>query len=191
MDKFLKNRCLSMFCVAVVVMEESKWYVIQTYSGHEDKIASSIMTVVKNHNLEALITEIKVPKEEVEEIKNGKKRRVLKKIFLGYVFVKMVLNDDTWRAVIGIKGCVGFAGSRRPLPLTKQEAEQFGVEEPVRIEVPYKLGDTVQIIEGPLGGISGIVKEIDIQKQFVNVEISMFGRDTTVELQLEDIMPIA
>ncbi|MDR1240793.1 MAG: transcription termination/antitermination protein NusG [Oscillospiraceae bacterium] len=170
------------------MLEEKKWYVIQTYSGYENKVASGIETVVKNRSLGDFFGEIKIPSERVVEIRNEKKREVLRKIFPGYLFVKMILNDDTWHAVRSIKGCVGFVGSSaRPLPLTQEETEKFGVETPERIEVLYKIGDSVQIVEGPLDGFFGVVKSIDTEKEIVNVLVSMFGRETPVELSLDDV----
>jgi transcriptional antiterminator NusG len=172
--------------------EEKKWYVLQTYSGYENKVASGIKTIVENHNLSDLIGEVKIPNEHVVEIKIGQKKENTRKIFPGYVFVKMHLNDDSWHAVRNIRGCVGFAGSTaKPLPLTRDETERFGVEEPVRMEVPYKIGDSVQVVEGPLGGFFGVVKEIDCEKETVSVVVSMFGRETPVELRIDDIEPVS
>ncbi len=172
-------------------LEEAKWYVVQTYSGYEDKVASSILTVAKNYGLEDDILEIKVPKKEIEEIKDGKKRLVSKKVYPSYVFAKVVLSDDLHQVVSrrNIKGCLGFVGNP-PSPLKKQEIEKFGIEKPKEVVVPYKIGDTVQITEENLGGVSGVVKNIDLKKQIVEVLVSMFGRETLIELQLEDVVPI-
>ena len=172
-------------------LEEAKWYVVQTYSGYEDKVASSMLTVAKNYGLEDDILEIKVPKKEIEEIKDGKKRLVSKKVYPSYVFVKVVLSDDLYQVVSRrrIRGCLGFVGNP-PVPLTKPEIERFGIEKPKEVVVPYKVGDTVQVVEENLEGVSGVVKNIDLKKQIVEILVSMFGRETLIELQLEDVVPI-
>jgi transcriptional antiterminator NusG len=121
-------------------------------------------------------------------IKNGKKHETVRKTLPGYIFAKMNLNGKSWQAIRNVKGCVGFAGNNaKPVPLTKEETERFGIEEPARIEVPYKIGDSVQIIEGPLNGFFGKVKEIELEKEVISVMVSMFGRETPVELRIDDV----
>jgi len=171
------------------VSDEAKWYVLQTYSGYEDKVASNIMIVAKTHNLDSLIFEIKVPREEVKEIKDGKEEVKMRKIYPGYVFIKVVLTNEIISRIIKIRGCSGFVGSP-PVPLSREETEKFGLKRPVKLELPYSVGDTVQIIEETLSGASGVVKSIDTKKQLVNVVVSMFGRETDVELRLEDVIPV-
>jgi transcriptional antiterminator NusG len=166
--------------------EEAKWYVIHTYSGYENKVATNLETIVENRNLQDWIHEIRVPTETVVEIKDNKKREVERKIYPGYVLVKMVMTDESWYVVRNIRGCTGFVGpDGRPVPLTEKEvADHFGVEKR-QIEVDYSVGDTVNIVDGPLEGFTGIVDEIDLDKNKVRVTISMFGRETPVELELD------
>ena len=167
--------------------EEAKWYVVHTYSGYENKVASNLEKTVENRQLQDLIQEIRVPTEKVIEIKDNKKREVERKIFPGYVIVKMVLNDDSWYVVRNIRGCTGFVGpSSKPIPLTDEEVARLGVETKT-IEVSYEVGDSVKIIDGPLEGFIGVVEEIETDKNCVRVTVSMFGRETPVELELDQV----
>lgn len=164
--------------------EEAKWYVVHTYSGYENKVASNLEKTVENRQLHELIQQILVPTETVTEIKDNKKREVERKIFPGYVLVKMVLTDESWYVVRNIRGCTGFVGpSSKPIPLTDDEIARLGVEKR-EIEVNYNVGDSVHIIDGPLEGFVGTVEEIDKDKNRVRVTVSMFGRETPVELEL-------
>lgn len=169
-------------------MEEAKWYVAHTFSGYENKVASNIQTVVENRNLHDLIQEVSVPTETVVEIKeDGTKKEVERKIFPGYVLVKMVMNDDTWYVVRNIRGCTGFVGPEsKPVPLTEEEVKKLGVEK-ISVEVAYSQGDLVNVIDGPLEGFSGTVDSVDINKNSVQVTISMFGRETSVEFELDQL----
>lgn len=172
------------------MQEEARWYVIHTYSGYEKKVASNIEKTVINRQLEDFIQEIKVPTETVVEIKDNKKREVERKIFPGYVLVKMIMNDDSWYAVRNVRGCTGFVGeSTKPVPLTDDEVKKLGVENK-KIEVSYSVGDTVKILDGPLGEYVGVVDSIDMEKNCVTVIVSMFGRETPVELELIQVQPI-
>ncbi|MGN1051274.1 MAG: transcription termination/antitermination protein NusG [Acutalibacteraceae bacterium] len=163
---------------------EAKWYVVHTYSGYENKVASNLKTTVENRNLQDMILDVKVPTEIVEEEKDGKKREVEHKIFPGYVFVKMVYTDETWYVVRNIRGCTGFVGpSSKPVPLTDAEVMKMGVEKRT-VEASYEVGDQVRIIDGPLEDFVGIVDEIDVPNNYVKVTVSMFGRETPVELEL-------
>ncbi|MDO4749149.1 MAG: transcription termination/antitermination protein NusG [Eubacteriales bacterium] len=166
-------------------MSEARWYVVHTYSGYENKVASTLMTTVENRGLQEMIQEVKVPTEIVSEIKDdGSTKEVERKLFPGYVFVKMVYTDETWYVVRNIRGCTGFVGpSSKPVPLTEAEVYRMGVEQRV-VEVSYKVGDQVRIIDGPLEDFVGIVDELDTEKNYVRVTISMFGRETPVELEL-------
>ena len=168
-------------------MDGSNWYVIHTYSGYENKVATNIEKMVENRGFQDLILEIKVPTEMVTEIKDNKTREVERKIFPGYVLVKMVMTDDSWYVVRNIRGVTGFVGpASKPVPLTEAEVEALGVEKRV-VEVGYAAGDSVKIIEGPLEGFSGIVDTVDLAKNVVHVTISMFGRETPVELELTQV----
>ena len=165
--------------------EEGKWYVVHTYSGYENKVASNLEKTDENRQLQDLIQEIRVPTETVTEIKDNKKRAVERKIFPGYVLVKMVLTDESWYVVRNIRGCTGFVGpSSKPIPLTNEEVAKLGVEKR-EVEVNYGVGDSVQIVDGPLEGFVGTVEEVDLEKNRVRVTVSMFGRETPVELELD------
>ena len=164
--------------------EEAKWYVVHTYSGYENKVASNLEKTVENRQLHDLIQQILVPTETVTEIKDEKKREVERKLFPGYVLVKMILTDESWYVVRNIRGCTGFVGpSSKPIPLTEEEVARLGVEKR-EVEVSYDVGDSVRIIDGPLEGFVGIVEEVDKEKDRVRVTVSMFGRETPVELEL-------
>lgn len=166
-------------------MSEARWYVVHTYSGYENKVASTLMTTVENRGLSDMIQDVKVPTEIVTEIKDdGSSKEVERKLFPGYVFVKMIYTDETWYVVRNIRGCTGFVGpSSKPVPLSENEVYRMGVETRV-VEVSYKVGDQVRIIDGPLEDFVGIVDELDTDKNYVRVTISMFGRETPVELEL-------
>jgi len=165
--------------------EEAKWYVVHTYSGYENKVASTLMSTVENRGLSDQILDAKVPTEIVSEVKDdGSTKEVERKLFPGYVFVKMVYTDETWYVVRNIRGCTGFVGpSSKPVPLSESEVYKMGVEKRVT-EVKYAVGDQVHIIDGPLEDFVGIVDELDVDKNYVKVTISMFGRETPVEIEL-------
>lgn len=170
--------------------DEAKWYVVHTYSGYENKVASNLEKTVENHSLQNLIFEIRVPTEKVTEVAaNGKTKEVERKIFPGYVIVKMILTDESWYAVRNIRGCTGFVGpSSKPIPLTDEEVERLGVETR-NVEVSYNVGDSVQITDGPLEGFIGTVEEIDDGKNHIRVMVSMFGRETPLILELDHAGP--
>ena len=165
--------------------DEAKWYVVHTYSGYENKVMSTLQTTVENRGLSDMIQDVKVPTEKVTEVRDdGTSKEVERKLFPGYVFVKMVYTDETWYVVRNIRGCTGFVGpSSKPVPLTESEVYKMGVETRV-VEVSYDVGDQVRIIDGPLEDFVGIVDELDTDKNYVKVTISMFGRETPVELEL-------
>ena len=166
--------------------EEAKWYVVHTYSGYENKVASNLITTVENRQLQELIQEVRVPTEKVTEItESGQRKEVERKVFPGYVIVKMVMSDETWYVVRNIRGCTGFVGpSSKPVPLTDEEVTKLGIEQR-SIEVSFQVGDSVTIVDGPLEGFIGTVEELDVEKNRVRVMVSMFGRDTPVELELD------
>ena len=169
---------------------EARWYVVHTYSGYENKVASNLETTVENRNLGHLIQEVRVPTEKVTEIKDNKSREVERKVFPGYVIVKMIMNDDSWYIVRNIRGCTGFVGpSSKPVPLTDEEVERLGVEIK-NVEVDYNVGDSVRIIDGPFDDSVGIVDELNKEKNSVRVIIHMFGRETPVELELHQVEPV-
>ena len=164
--------------------EQARWYVVHTFSGYENKVATNLETMVENRKLQDWIHEIRVPTELVSETKDGKTREVERKIFPGYVLVKMVMTDDSWYVVRNTRGCTGFVGPNgKPVPLTDEEVAALGVERH-EVEIDYQVGDTVRIVDGPLENFSGVVDAIDVEKNKVHVTISMFGRETPVELEL-------
>ena len=169
---------------------EARWYVVQTMSGYENKVATNLATIVENRRLQDWIHEVRVPTEIVVEIKDNQRKEVERKLFPGYVLVKMVMNDDSWFVVRNVRGCTGFVGPNgadgKPIPLTEKEVANLGVEKK-EIIVDYAVGDTVTITDGPLENFSGTVDEIDQEKNMVRVTISMFGRETSVELELDQV----
>ena len=169
-------------------MSEPKWYVIHTYSGYENKVADSIEKIVENRGLQEYIYEVKIPTETVTEVKDGKERQYERKVFPGYVLVKMIVTDESWFIVRNIRGVTGFVGasSTAPVPLSDKEVEALGVENN-EVIVNFKVGDNVNIIDGPLEGFVGVVDEIEPDKNYVKVILSMFGRETPVELELTQI----
>ena len=170
--------------------ENAKWYVVHTFSGYENKVATDLATIVENRHLQDQICEISIPTETVVEIKDNQRKEVERKIFPGYVLVKMIMNDENWFTVRNIRGCTGFVGPNgKPVPLTEKEIAALGVEKK-EIVVNYAVGDTVSITDGPLENFSGTVDEIDQEKNMVRVTISMFGRETSVELELDQVEPM-
>ena len=170
--------------------EQAKWYVVHTFSGYENKVATNLEKIVENRHLQDWIREVRVPTETVVEVKGTQSREVERKIFPGYVIVKMVMTDESWYAVRNIRGCTGFVGpSSKPIPLTEDEVARLGIENK-EVEVSYKVGDSVNIVDGPLEGFIGTVEEMDVEKNRVRVTVSMFGRETPVELELDQAEPV-
>ena len=170
--------------------ENARWYVVHTYSGYENKVKANLEKIVENRGLKDYIFEIVVPQEEQIEIKDGKKKSVLRKVFPGYAIIKMIMTDDSWYVVRNTRGVTGFVGpGSKPVPLTEDEVRVMGVEEFAPV-VDYEVGDSVRIVNGPLENFIGIVEEINMEKKKVRVEVSMFGRETPVELELVQIQKI-
>ena len=168
-------------------MSEAKWYVVHTYSGYENKVASSLEAVIENRNLRDMIQDVRIPVETVVEIKDGKRKETENKLYPSYVFVKMILTDETWYIVRNTRGVTGFVGpGSKPVPLSDEEVINLGIEKRT-VEVNYKEGDFVNILSGPFDGYSGVVDSIDLVKEVVVVMISMLGRETPVELGLNQI----
>ena len=165
---------------------EPRWYVVHTYSGYENKVKTDLEKTVKNRELEDYFFDIVVPMEEQIEIKDGKRKANLKKVFPGYVLIKMIVTEETWYIVRNTRGVTGFVGSGTdPIPLTDEEIRAMGFEE-ASINVDYDINDTVQILNGPFKDSIGTVQEINKEKHKVKVLISMFGRETPVELEFSD-----
>ena len=166
---------------------EPRWYVVHTYSGYENKVKTDLEKTVKNRELEEYFFEIVVPMEEQIEIKDGKKKTNLKKVFPGYVLVKMIVTEETWYIVRNTRGVTGFVGSGTdPIPLTDEEIRNMGFEV-AEVTVDYEVNDTVKIINGPLENCVGAVQEINKEKGKVKVLVSMFGRETPVELEFSQV----
>ncbi len=172
-------------------MSEAKWYVVHTYSGYENKVASSLEAVIENRNLRDMIQDVKIPVETVVEIKDGKRKETENKLYPSYVFVKMVLTDETWYIVRNTRGVTGFVGasSQKPSPLSQKEVDAMGVETKKQT-IDFAVGDNVEIADGPLAGFIGEVVEIDADAMKVKVKVSMFGRETLSELDLLQVKPI-
>ena len=168
-------------------MDDAKWYVVHTYSGYENKVKANIEKTVENRNLHDQILEVIVPLETVVEIKDGSKKAAQKKMFPGYVLVKMVMNDDSWHIVRNTRGVTGFVGpGSKPVALSDKEVEALGVESRT-VEVDYSVGDNVVVTTGSFEGFTGTVSSIDLDAQTVEVIVSMFGRETPVSLPISQI----
>jgi transcriptional antiterminator NusG len=170
--------------------EGAKWYVVHTYSGYENKVKANLEKIVENRSMQDYILDIVVPMEEQIEIKDGKKKATLKKVFPGYVLVKMIMTDESWYVVRNTRGVTGFVGpGSKPVPLSDEEVRVMGVEEFMPV-LDYEVGDNVRVATGPLENFIGIVEEINFEKKKVRVSVSMFGRETPVELELFQIQKI-
>ena len=170
--------------------EEAKWYVVHTYSGYENAVAAAVMKAAENRRMTDLIREVNIPMETVTEITDNGEKTVERKVFPGYVLVKMVLTDDSWHLVHNVRGATGFVGSDgKAIPLTEQEILDLGVEHR-EVVVGYAVGDSVKVVDGPLTGFIGTVEALDLDKNSVSVVVSMFGRETPVDLELDQVEPI-
>ena len=170
--------------------DELKWYVAHTYSGYENTVAVSIQQAVENRNMHDLIAEVSIPLETVTEITDNGPKTVERKVFPGYVLVKMIMTDETWHLVRNIRGVTGFVGSaNKAIPLTEEEIAALGVEKR-EVVVGYAVGDSVKITDGALASFIGTVEELDTDRGKVRVVVSMFGRETPVELELDQVETI-
>lgn len=170
--------------------KQANWYVIHTYSGYENKVKTDLEKTIKNRELEDFFFNIVVPMEEQVEIKEGKRKTNLKKVFPGYVLIKMIVTEESWYIVRNTRGVTGFVGSGTdPIPLTEAEIRNMGFDD-VPVNVDYDINDTVQVINGPLESFVGTVQEINKEKQKVKVLVSMFGRETPVELEFSQVQKI-
>lgn len=173
-----------------VEKETAKWYVVHTYSGYENKVKANLEKAVENRGLEDYILDIIVPMEEQIEIKDGKRKSSLKKVFPGYVLIKMIVTEESWYTVRNVRGVTGFVGSGgEPTPLTAEEIRAMGFEQ-ANISVDYEVGESVRVMAGPLENFIGTVEEINREKNKVKVIVSMFGRETPVELDFIQIQKI-
>nr|WP_325305552.1 transcription termination/antitermination protein NusG [uncultured Dysosmobacter sp.] len=168
--------------------DDAKWYVIHTYSGYENAVKTSIEKFVTGRNMEDMILRMEIPMETVTEVTDsGATKEVERKVFPGYVLIKMVMTDETWHLVRNVRGVTGFVGSaNKAIPLTEEEVLAMGMEKH-EIVVQYNVGDHVRIMDGPLASFTGIVEEIEPDKNRVSVMVSMFGRETPVDLELDQV----
>ncbi len=169
--------------------ETAKWYVIHTYSGYENAVAAAILKAAENRKMQDLIQDVNIPIEKVTERTDDGEKTVERKVFPGYVLVKMILTDESWHLIHNVRGATGFVGSEgKAIPLTEQEIYALGVEHR-EIVVGYSVGDTVKVTDGPLDGFLGTVEELDAEKNLVRVCVSMFDREMPVELELDQVEP--
>ena len=167
--------------------EAAKWYVVHTYSGYENTVKATIEKTIETRHLEDLIHIVSIPMETVTEITDNGPKTYDRKVFPGYVLIKMIMSDEAWYIIKNVRGVTGFVGSgTKPTPLTEEEVRQLGVEKH-EIVVLYNVGDTVKISDGPLASFTGTVEEIDPEKNKVRVVVSMFGRETPIELELDQV----
>ena len=169
--------------------EAAKWYVVHTYSGYENTVKATIEKTVQSLQLQDQILVVSIPLETVTEITDsGASKTYDRKLYPGYVFVKMVYSDDTWHVIKGVRGVAGFVGAsgNDPIPLSEDEVYAMGVEKR-EIVVSYNVGDTVRILDGPLSSFTGTVETIEVEKNSVSVIVSMFGRETPVEFELDQV----
>ena len=167
--------------------DKAIWYVVHTYSGYENKVKANLEKAIENRNLEEFVHDIQVPMEEQVEIKDGKKKVTYKKVFPGYVMVKMVMTDDSWYIVRNTRGVTGFVGpGSKPVPLTEDEVHNMGiVERTVTIDV--EIGEQVKIVSGPFENFTVLIQEINLEKHKIKGLVDMFGRETPVELDFNQI----
>ena len=167
--------------------QEAKWYVAHTYSGYENKVKADIEKTIENRNMQDVIQEISVPMEEVVEVKDDKKKTVMRKIFPGYDIIKMIMTDESWYVVRNCRGVTGFVGpGSKPVPLTEEEIASIGLEKKI-VNVGFEVGDNIRVKYGPLEGFVGVIDAIVMDKQKIKARISMFGRDTDVELEFNQV----
>ena len=168
-------------------MAEANWYVVHTYSGYENKVKANIEKTIENRGLHEEILEVRVPMEEVVEVKNGVKKTSLKKMFPGYVMINMVMNDDTWYVVRNTRGVTGFVGpGSKPVPLTEAEMKPLGIQKDV-VSADFKEGDMIMIIKGAWKDTVGAVQKMDYTKGTATINVELFGRETPVEISFEEV----
>ena len=168
-------------------MSEANWYVVHTYSGYENKVKANIEKTIENRHLEDQILEVRVPMQEVIEVKNGAKKQVQKKMFPGYVLLNMIMNDDTWYVVRNTRGATGFVGpGSKPVPLTEEEMKPLGIQD-AELHVDFAEGDTVMITGGVWKDTVGVICAMNDSKQIVTINVELFGRETPVEIGFTEV----
>ena len=174
----------------MLMASNAKWYVVHTYSGYENKVKANIEKTIENRGMHDLFFDISVPMEDVVEKKGDEQKVVSRKVYPGYVFIKMIMTDESWYVARNTRGVTGFVGpGSKPVPLSEAEVDAMGVEKRV-IKIDFGVGDNVRITDGPLESFVGIVEEINEEKQKLRVTVSMFGRETPVELEFHQVEPL-
>ena len=169
-------------------MAEAHWYVVHTYSGYENKVKANIDKTIENRHLEDQILEVRVPMQDVVELKNGANKTVSKKMFPGYVLINMVMNDDTWYVVRNTRGVTGFVGpGSKPVPLTEMEMKPLGINTTADVEVDFEEGDMVTVTGGVWKDTVGVITSMNLGKQVVTINVELFGRETPVEISFADV----
>ena len=168
-------------------MAEANWYVVHTYSGYENKVKANIEKTIENRHLEEEILEVRVPMQDVMELKNGDRKTVQKKMFPGYVLINMVMNDDTWYVVRNTRGVTGFVGpGSKPVPLSEAEMKPLGIKTE-NISVDFAEGDTIAVVAGVWKDTVGVVQKLDYSKQTATINVELFGRETPVEIGFAEV----
>ncbi len=168
-------------------MAEANWYVVHTYSGYENKVKANIEKTIENRHLEEEILEVRVPLQDVVEMKNGARKTVQKKMFPGYVLINMVMNDDTWYVVRNTRGVTGFVGpGSKPVPLTEAEMKPLGIKTE-NVSVDFAEGDTIAVVAGVWKDTIGVVQRMDFGKQTATINVELFGRETPVEVSFAEV----
>ena len=168
-------------------MAEANWYVVHTYSGYENKVKANIEKTIENRHLEEEILEVRVPMQDVVEMKNGARKTVQKKMFPGYVLINMVMNDDTWYVVRNTRGVTGFVGpGSKPVPLTEAEMKPLGIKTE-NVSVDFAEGDTIAVVAGVWKDTIGVVQRMDFGKQTATINVELFGRETPVEISFAEV----
>ena len=168
-------------------MSEAKWYVVHTYSGYENKVKANIDKTIENRHLEDQILEVRVPMQDVVELKNGVQKAAQKKLFPGYVLIHMIMNDDTWYVVRNTRGVTGFVGpGSKPVPLTDAEMAPLGIQKE-KLVIDFEAGDTVQVISGAWADTVGVIQSVNMQKESLTINVELFGRETPVEISFAEV----
>ena len=171
----------------MIVMAEPNWYVVHTYSGYEKKVKANLDKTIENRHLEDEILEVRVPMQDVLEVKNGVRRTVQKKMFPGYVLVNMVMNDDTWYVVRNTRGVTGFVGpGSKPVPLSDIEMKPLGIRTE-KVTIDFAVGDSIAVVAGIWRDTIGVVQRIDMGKQTATINVDLFGRETPVEISFAEV----
>ena len=168
-------------------MSEAKWYVVHTYSGYENKVKANIDKTIENRHLEDQILEVRVPMQEVVEVKNGTQKASQKKMFPGYVMIHMIMNDDTWYVVRNTRGVTGFVGpGSKPVPLTEAEIDSLGIMS-AEVVTNYEVGETIVVTSGAWKDTVGMIKEVNAQRKTLTISVELFGRETPVEINFSEV----